>query len=279
MSLSVVILTADERLIGLVGTRKSGLLPKDIIEKDYFRQRFGVPTAKSYPVRRPTDLEDFPSFLVDQCIANEGLIVLYDEGRFARLARDYCEAAFIYPFDGGLAARHSHNYLQKVIAGALRAFSSLSRKFDDHKFQQALLLPLRSFRACEVATLRNLFCNRTSDPQFVPELEAALKGLRERKKPKRQSDWSKEAFFVDDRPAYFSYGHEQHARIETARPPHLHSCEANGNSRFGRRYDPLRHFNVSAVSGGISGDFGSCHGPGSRVSSATHLNVFPNDYF
>jgi hypothetical protein len=101
--------------------------------------------------------------------------------------------------------------------------------------------------------------------------------LRERQTPKVESSY-RTTFIVDDEQRYYEYGKEKHAKSDTKIPPHAELGSVAGTYRFGKKYDPERHFNVSLQKGEIGGSFGDCHDTPTVVAPCSHINMFPNDF-
>jgi hypothetical protein len=186
---------------------------------------------------------------------------------------------FTVLFDHTFEGKSIHNYLGMVLSKVVRAFAAYSVRFDDQKARKLLTLPLRNFRSSELRQLHSLFKNGViPGGNFSNSLDEILKALRERQKPKVETNYRR-TFVVDDLARYFEYGREIHAQLETGVPPHNYLCAVTGSYRFGKRYDSTRHFNVSLQEERISGTFADCHDVRADRSPCSHINMFPNDFF
>ena len=167
-----------------------------------------------------------------------------------------------------------------IFARMLRAFGTVLDKFRRGDDGKLLTLPLRNFKAQELAEIARLCREVHSSGNFSDDVEKQLAGLRARVRPRRKSSY-KTKYMVDDLERLFAYGPETHARFATGEP-HKPSCEVAALFRFGVRLDESRHYNVSETEGDhtkIEGDFPDCHGEVHPVRGKTHLNMFANDYF
>ena len=67
---------------------------------------------------------------------------------------------------------------------------------------------------------------------LAEDVEAIISQINERARPKRQKRF-KRVYFVDDRPLWYHFGLEQHARAENGAPPHAEHCWHTSCFRFG----------------------------------------------
>jgi hypothetical protein len=276
MKLQISLITTSEELSRYVGLRKGAAVPEGWRTRPIVGAAALPIAVNSLVVNEKTSVADIEEFFFSVAENSEALIVLYDVAAQRWIER-YLDCVFAIPFNCGNVAVNANNLLNSILSKALKHFRIYASAFGATKNTKPLLLPFRNFSAKELQALRKLF----SSPEiqgFANELETNLALLRNRQSPKKSSTY-RVVYYVDDDARYFEYGHEQHARNETAIPPHNAVCILSGNFRFGIRYDPLRHFNVSLSNEKrISGHFLGCHEQRSEISPRSHLNIFPNDH-
>jgi hypothetical protein len=171
------------------------------------------------------------------------------------------------------------NVLSSLMSRLLKNFAFLLSKTSEAVGVQAAMLPLRNFKADELAQINEMCREMTLDGEFRENFDAQFGALMSRRGPKRRSKYP-ELYFVDDDGKHFDFGNELHARADTG-PPHVVPCQIANRVRFGRQIDSRRHFNVSQGDkdkSRISGTFLNCHGQPIEVAATTHINMFSNDF-
>jgi len=122
-------------------------------------------------------------------------------------------------------------------------------------------------------------CRDMASRNFGREIDAFLRDMRQRQKPKKASDYP-DVYYVDDDGKHFQLGPEHHAQAETAIPPHQTLCVIANRMRFGRKFDGTTHYNVSRdKNASMKGDYPDCHGVSRLHGKDSHINMFTNDYF
>ncbi|MEZ0605506.1 hypothetical protein ACAX43_25555 [Paraburkholderia sp. IW21] len=172
------------------------------------------------------------------------------------------------------------NYFGYVIARLLKNFSIIFDEMSSSANEQALCLPIRNFVADDLEKIVEICKNHNAVGNFSRELQPQLTKLKNRKSPRRNSNYG-DTHFVDNDKKYFQYGKERHSRVQTG-APHSRHCGLNANFRFGKRIASDRHYNVTRVlreETKISGDFRNCHDESITVQETSHLNMFSNGYF
>jgi hypothetical protein len=276
MKITIVIVTQSEATNKTAGLHKESLIPADIRKKisesgSSIKLRSFFFAGKSAP-------DKLASFISDICDEEDALISLWEEG-ILHEAENYNQSMFNCTFDANLGGKTAKNYFTMTIAKAFKEFSHFSRTFDDMKFRKCLLLPIHSFKANEMDELVTLFNPIRRPGNFADALTACLTRLRERQTPKRYSSYGT-TYLRDDSALFFEYGHEVHSRVETKRPPHRVSCLINSLFRFGRSYEPGRHFNVSYEKNEkVEKVFKNCHETEKPGVGNPHINMFPNGCF
>jgi hypothetical protein len=270
MTTTIVVLTPDKSISTLIGVRKTALIPSDI------RKKYPHISIGSIVIEPATTLETISNFFVRT--TGEGVIALCDN-RLAHLVNDLATPLFTVIYDHTLGGKSLQNYFWMILSKVIRAFAVYEARFDLQATRKLLILPLRNFSSDELRELHGLFRNGVeANGNFHSALDRLLKALRNRQKPKVQTDYRK-TYIVDDGERYFEYGMEVHAPLETGVPPHNWFCAVAGTFRFGKRYDPKRHFNLSRQGAQISGTFQDCHGSSAGRGPCSHINMFPNDFF
>ena len=278
MKLHIIVATLDVEMASHVSRKKSAIVPAGLDRHGYLD--VVAPTLTVLPYLWRSGGERFDRFLVRQLEQADAVILLSDR-RLWSLTYPYCEAVFGVWFQENLEGMILQNFLSKTLARVLRNFALYMAHFYNARSHRALILPLKNFAADELARLRTAFVEHAAAGTFYREFEESLSLLLRRQRPRENSEYRDRTYLRDDNDRYFEYGKERHSKIDTAMPPHSPTCLANGDFRFGLRYDRDRHFNVSHGPDGtkISGRFIDCHGEGANVRKDTHLNMFPNSFF
>ncbi|WP_156381467.1 hypothetical protein [Aurantimonas sp. Leaf443] len=231
------------------------------------------------------DLQRFASRVTTFLEGKQGFVILLDGDGFQDLESSYCEAAICVRGDFGLKGPkdRSANAFQSTLASGLRAFSVISSRFDDYKYQKILLLPVKNFHFDAWDELCDHVCRSERDRNFQRIVQEKLSKLLERQSPKRYEKGrrERERFHFDERDLYFQHGHEHHAHPDTKSPPHTVKCIMNADWRFGRTFDRQRHFNVSGERpvGGFSATFWDCHGREELIERNDKLDLFTNSFW
>lgn len=280
MRVAVYLLTSNERLKRFAGTNKANAIPKDVGSRGFFKNHPARFTIHAWsPKAEDKSASGFERFLIGRSDTSDATIVFSDQ-EWIKYTYYIRSALFVVPFDSSTVGDNPQNFFHRISAQGLKAFGQLLAKFDRADDGKLLTLPLRNFRAEELAELSRLCREDVLNPDFSNAVEAQLVALRKRERPRRRSNYPN-VYAVDDEKRFFIYGHEKHSRFATG-DPHITSCEICGHFRFGKRIDPLRHYNVSETEGddtSISGNFSDCHGTNHAVGQKKYLNMFPNDYF
>lgn len=270
MTTSIIVLTPDKSISQVIGVKKTSLIPTDV------RRKYPNISISSLVVDRAASSELIANFFLR--MTSDGVIALCDN-RLANLVHELATPLFTVIYDHTLGGKSLQNYFWMILSKVIRAFAGYETRFDDQKNRKLLILPLRNFSANELRELHGLFRNGVqADGNFNTALDRLLKALRSRQRPKVQTSYRK-TYVVDDTDRYFEYGMEIHAPLETKVPPHNWFCGVAGTFRFGKRYDPKRHFNLSCQRGQISGTFYDCHDLSAGRGPCSHINMFPNDFF
>jgi hypothetical protein len=279
MRVFIGLVTGDEALRRHFGSGKDAIVPKDAVNRGYFRDREPVIAVAAWKPEFAPSQADFERYLLGRTRNADACVLLVDSG-WTEIVANARTPAFTIVFDPAEVAGNAKNFFHKILAKGFRTFGQLLAKFDRGDDAQLLVLPLRNFAAPELAELARLCKEEYISPTFDEDVERELASLRRRVRPRRRTSY-KTIYAVDDLARFFSYGKERHARFATG-APHKPYCELAGIFRFGRRVDDLRHFNVSETEGDqtkIEGDFRDCHAVVHPVKARTHLNMFCNDYF
>lgn len=279
MKFFVCLVTPDEQLRRFAGRAKDGLVPAEVGLRGPLaglKPRF---TSAAWSPEPPETSASLGRFLLSRARDHDGCILVVDS-RWAHYVADIGNAAFVVQFDVAGADGNPQNFFAGLLARALRNFAQLLAKFRRGNDAQLLHLPLRNFRAAEIAEIARICRDEPLSGDLSNNIERQLKGLRARVRPRRKSSYKTE-YAVDDARRFFIYGPERHAQFATG-DPHRPYCEFTGLFRFGVRIDERRHYNVSETEGDrtkISGEFIDCHGESRVAGGVTHLNMFTNDYF
>lgn len=169
------------------------------------------------------------------------------------------------------------NFFTPKITRLLKNFSLLWHLMSRFDNEQAMRLPLRNFVANELLEIAYVCREQTICGDFTNQLNLRLCKLKERKSPRRKSNYPT-LYFVDDNDLYFVFGKEEHSIMATG-SPHNILCDITGSFRFGKKISKQRHFNVMSRTENtrISGVFPNCHDEKVEVKNRTHLNMFSND--
>ncbi len=276
MRMLVALIASDASLVSFFGEQKERIVPRDSLKRSIFEEVTPcVVTAglcyKSEQGEAAISalLKILESRKIDACI------VLAEARMQSNLA---IANGSIFPifFDSELIGASRLNFFHKLISKILRSFSYLLARKEHHLIR----LPFRNFNGAELVELRALCWSETEEPTFSDLLDAKIATLGARVRPRRKSKFNRK-YVVDDNNRFFDYGHENHARFDTA-SPHVDTCVLAGKFRFGIRVEELRHYNVSEGEGdhtSVDGIFTNCHGEPTKALSTTHLNMFCNDFF
>ncbi len=276
MKIDLILVTNDQDIVEYVKLKKSVTIPRDIRNKELLRD--SVLYVTSYSTKSTKTEDDFQVFIGKIMNSCDAVLVLCDKSLF-HLFTPYADCVMLAGFDGELEGGTLHNYIGRALARLFNIFQYLDKYFDDQKYLNILLLPLRNFLAEELCELRKAFHEDILSADFRATFEKSIAALRERRGPKPYSRYNY-VYLRDDADHFFSDGPERHAKVQTGSPPHSVYCGLNSQFRFGRRYDSARHFNVSKERKDslISGRFSDCHDEKQDVKPRSHLNIFPNDF-
>lgn len=279
MVLLIIFVTASHTVVEAVTSRKAALVPSDMRANNY-AQLGGVETVLSaYRVSDQSDQTNFKQFITARVSGDvNGVIIMTDEslpGLVDLLGNQFSVNRFTPPGHGV----NVQNALIKIVSRCLRAYKCLLTRFRDRKYEQIIRLPLRNFNAPEIAELRDVCRDMANQDNFSREFDAILGRFRKRQFPKKVSS-RPNLYFVDDSKNYYEFGHEIHARADSAMPPHNCLCVLANTFRFGMVFDGNRHFNVSHErETPMTVNFLDCHGATRRAGGAQHVNMFSNDFF
>ena len=267
MIFRILIVGSDEKLASFVNAEKERIIPKEW--QRTFQER-GVSLTASAFVTTDNKLALYNE-IVRLREKAEGLIIMHQPDSFVE-TKLFSRSCFVRQLGIG---GNIQNMLSKNIALVLRQFALFSALFDQMKYKQIFLLPFGNFGASDFIDLCNLLSDGAGD--FCQRLPRIVDALKRRQRPKRTYPV---IYYVDDNELFFRYGHEKHARVEVTEPPHNRNCALNSDFRYGRRYDPDRHFNVSIDKehGHFSHTFVDCHGGPQSRDKVTHFNIFPNGF-
>jgi hypothetical protein len=270
MKIAIVLVARDADILAFFEERRSSVIPKTVL-KNQDRCNAVVLDA------RCSD-EDLIQFLLKMHANHDAVGVLIEAGDESRLRG--C-ATFRKTFSSATAkSRNSlQNYFGQSLAPWLKNLLFLLKTFSEGKNRKCLMLPQHSFLASELNAIF-LLCHAENEVgNFSRSLDAQLKLLRGRSKPKtHQHDRNRKEYLVDDGAKHFELGKERDGQSETRRPPHVVECELTASARFGMTMDRFAHFNVSEASGRISGIFQNCHSGQVNQQACSHLNMFPNGF-
>lgn len=277
MRIVIAVATANGALRSFLAKQRPNVVPQGTVQKGYFAERQARFFVQLQAIDEKVSADSLGAWL--RRIANpaDALILLIDKDS-RHLVQSYEDAYFIaeipeYP--GSVM----QNQVSATLAPIIRHFGNFCRLFDSQKNQKVFLLPLDIFKAVELKRLRDRLAIFKMEVGLAEDVEAIISQINERARPKRQKRF-KRVYFVDDRPLWYHFGLEQHARAENGAPPHAEHCWHTSCFRFGRRFDCQRHFNVDDDSNPtkVYGSFVTCHGETFEASGQSHLNVFPNGF-
>ncbi|MFN3147216.1 MAG: hypothetical protein ACE368_19185 [Paracoccaceae bacterium] len=274
MKIDIVVVTQDVDLRDAVGTRKESLLDQSLLRS--LQDKGASPVVGAF-CDVCVDAENVSQFISRRYSESRACILVVD----SRLRnKNICLAPAVLSVEL-LLPHHNPNYpnaLRKSLNFAVKVADRLLPFFESREKLRFALLPRANFAATEWAVFLNSLSGGVARLEFVTVLEKTLALLRERQKPKTSTN-HRATFIVSDNGWHFAFGHEEHARAETAHPPHNISCILRSQYRFGFPIKPTQHYNVSIEGGQISGSFVNCHGQVDLIAARSHLNLFPNDYF
>ncbi len=274
MRLLIVLVSGDEAVRAFFDRRKQGVVPRDAVQWDGSQPDIDIKVYRHEAGPRSKTLADF---VQSAALHTEVILILHDEWGAARV-ESIGHAAFLTPFSAEEAHASPENVLQRTIARALRNLRALRSSFAAHDRQKIILLPLKNFHAADLTALEALVRGHHAVELFADELSQRLAAIRrERRRPKPGKRF-KTTYLVDDRDRHFDYGLERHARVAVTGEGHSVTCALNSMFRFGLRYDPERHYNVSfpGKDDAFEGDIENCHGTTKHEWRKSHLNMFPN---
>ncbi len=281
MNVLVCLLSSQGNIIKTMNRERDRLIPKDL-----FKNKKGPDYPVSFKVAifdPSTATIDFEKFLLSVAKGKDAVILLV-ERQYFHLIASVANAVFAATFDlQNDDVNNFKNFFGSYFSPLFRNLFAVKTLMQDANKKQAMMLPLRNFKAAELNEMARLSREESRSGRFVFNIEACVAGIIKRKVPRKDSN-SKTKYFVDDNGIHFEYGHEEHAHFDTSKP-HVAACEFNGSFRFGNNIETRKHYNVSFGSGdrtGISGKFTNCHDAEQQVPEnphKTHLNMFANDFF
>jgi hypothetical protein len=275
MTFHFIVVTSSEEVHRYIGVKKQGIVQKDVRE-DY-SHLFDQCIISPVLIKPGQIVEDVVVSFFKEYVDNPSGVVLVVEEGLAHGAAAFCESCFLFYFDKNLGGKNLQNYFGMFMHRLIKGFDYYARHFDQETYRKMCILPLRNFKADELAEFHDTFRKGVPLRGFEDAVDGFFKRMRQRQKPKTVKSY-KSTYFVDDKDHYFAYGLERHSKPETKIPPHDQLCELNSYLRFGKPYDHDRHFNVTVESGQISGIFEDCHGSTATVAATSHINMFPNDH-
>jgi len=280
VKLFICLVTPDEKLRAYFGKGKSAIIPPEALDRGPWAHHGVTTTIVTWsPENRSVSAAAFDRFLLSKARDHDACLLFVDTVWAAYVA-NVRNSAFVAPFDGAAITGALQNVFFGLSARALRSFGQILAKFANGETAQLLALPLRNFRAQDLAEIARLCRENPLSGTLSTDVDQCLSRLRLRVRPRKKSSY-RTRYAVDDGQRFFKYGNERHARFATGKP-HRPSCEVAGLFRFGSRLDELRHYNVSETEGDettVSGEFVDCHDHVHDVPEQTHLNMFANDYF
>jgi hypothetical protein len=271
MIFRILIVVVDDKLAAHIRGEGDRIIPKEWLTKGYFQERGASLTASAFVISENS--QALYNEIVKLRQKADGIILIYQKETSPQV-KFYARSCFVRTLEKG---GNFSNMLARNISITLREFAAFSKYFDAMKYQQLCLLPFDIFRAHEFNVLCNLLA--TGDKHFISMLPNIFSEFKRRQQPKRTGR-SPKIYYVDDTQLFFIYGPEKHSRVEVAEPPHSSYCALNSDFRYGRRYDPERHFNVSLETDKsvFTRNFTGCHGQAQGPAATTHFNIFPNGF-
>ncbi len=278
MKVWICIVSPMESIRDFVGSRKTGIVPAEFFDARKFGGRtLRVRVSTFVPDVSPPSQEAVEGFILEQVADEDSVIVVYDEV-WMHLIENLRVSCFCVPLGNINERSNLQNHFHKLMATALKNWWQVKQRFLESKDIKLLSLPMRNFQADELLELANAV--RAAQPELTNAMQAGLKRLRARLRPRKRSA-RKTVYSVDDAKRFYIYGHEKHSLPETG-GGHGSSCAINAQFRFGCRIDGERHYNVSESEGDrttISGNFVNCHDTENHEKRDTHLNMFASDMY
>jgi hypothetical protein len=281
----IVVATLDAALERAILQRRETLLPDTFRRNNH--QNFGGNriTISCYLFKRRSTATDLVAYIEQFADPDIAGVILTVDRRLRSLANDIQNIVFVVPYNCDGEIKSPTNFFGALFGRILRDYKVFASKFDDQKFRKLFTLPIRNFRSFELQHLCGVCADASDKPGFADRLEAALKSLQRRQKPKRFEDNPNQVYLKDEEGKHFRIGMERHAQAETAKPPHNDICVLGNIFRFGRRFDSRLHYNVTKdesgrqSSRGMDGAYPNCHSALTPGGGKSHLNMFPNDFF
>lgn len=279
MPILAIFASSNTDVVDLVAAKRDLLVPADLREAGYRALNGETVTVSGYLVKPRTGLAELLAFIETFPIEEyAGVLVISDESipdLDQSVGDVFCITVFPTP---GYGAK-LQNLLQAVLSKSLKTFRFYKTRFSDLKYHQILRLPLRNFVSAELRQVQALCRNMTQADNFGRQLDRQLGLLRDRQRPKKVSSYP-DRYLIDDEEKHFRLGPEEHAKADTAQPPHSPICVLGNKFRFGCWFDGNKHFNVSMEKNGpMNGLYPDCHGAHRKGSGDDHLNMFSNDFF
>ncbi|MBC9247496.1 hypothetical protein H4P12_12425 [Paracoccus sp. 11-3] len=273
--LVVVFVTAESAVLEAVASKKTSLVPADLRANGFSALGVHNLVLTAFDTNKSKSINDFVDWLRWEDAS--GVIVISDES-MPSLAENLGDHFSVHLFEAPSNSKNVDNVITSVLAKCLRAFRFFAKRFTDKKYQQIFRLPLRNFDAPEIVEMRKI-CRDMTQRNYGREIDALLKDMRKRQKPKKASAYP-EVYLVDDKDKHFKLGPERHAQAETSMPPHNAICVVSNNMRFGHRFDGSTHYNVSRDKNvSMKGIYEDCHGILREHGKNSHLNMFTSDFF
>lgn len=275
MTLIAVFVTAESAVIETVSAKKLSLLPAELRADGYAALGVSDVVVTAFDTKISKKVDDLLEWLKWEDAS--GIVIISDE-TMPELVQTLGDHFSVHRFAPPGHGKNTANLLTSVLTRCLRAFRYLTTRFTDKKYQQIFRLPLRNFDAPEINRMREI-CRDMAHRNYGREIDAFLREMRKRQKPKKASDYP-EVYFVDDQDKHFKLGPERHAQAETGMPPHHVLCVISNNMRFGHRFDGASHYNVSRDKNtSMKGNYTDCHGQVREHGKDSHINMFTNDFF
>lgn len=263
----------------LARDKKAALFPPEAMRKGFFGQfkwKTQVNTADPASFKSPNDFQDF----ILSRASSATIIFILIEDNYSHLVNGVTSAVICAIIESNINKKSYQNYISSKVSRLLKAANYIAEIFKDQAGRTLLSLPLRNFHADEIDLLKSAAKNSIATAEFNAALDASLKGLRSRLRPRKKTA-NRTIYAVDDRDRFFIYGKELHSRPDTGEG-HFSSCIISASFRLGMKIDDRRHFNVSEGEKdetSISGSFLNCHDNPVNVLKTSHLNMFSNDFF
>ena len=275
MTLIVVFVTAESAVVEAVSAKKLSLLPADLRADGYAALGVNDVVVAAFDTKISKKVDDLLEWLNWEDAS--GVVIISDES-MPGLVQKLGDHFSVHRFQPPAYGKSIDNVITSVLTKCLRAFRYFAARFTDKKYQQIFRLPLRNFDAPEINRMREI-CRDMTHRNYGREIDAFLRDMRKRQKPKKASDYP-EVYLVDDEDKHFKLGPERHAQAETGMPPHDVLCVVSNNMRFGQRFDGTTHYNVSRdKSAPMKEKYTDCHGGVREHGKDSHVNMFTNDFF